>query len=122
MVTRLGTKKGPPSEGGWNAYGTSWSQLDTLDPLNTPNLISTCEKARSGWPCDEKMEKLRDNLVRAVTLPEKKAAADPLQIYAMQIVTHVRLGEWFGVGAASDKVEFPTPPAPVPVFRGLSKK
>ena len=122
MVARLSTKKGPPSEGGWNAYGTSWSQLDILDPLMTPNLISTCEKARSGWPCDEKMEKLRDNFVRAVTLPEKKAAADAVQVYAMQIVTHVPLGEWFGVSAASDKIEFPTPLAPVTVFWGISKK
>ena len=52
MVTRLITKKGPPSEGGWNAYGTSWSQIDILDPLMTPNLVATCEKARAGWPCD----------------------------------------------------------------------
>jgi peptide/nickel transport system substrate-binding protein len=68
------------------------------------------------------MEKLRDNFVRAVTLPEKKAAADAVQVYAMQVITHVPLGEWFTVSAASDKVEFPTPLAPVPVFWGISKK
>ena len=39
-----------------------------------------------------------------------------------QIVTHVPLGEWFGVSAASDKIEFPTPLAPVTVFWGISKK
>ena len=60
MVTRLTGKKGPPSEGGWNAFGTSWVQLDILDPLMTPNLATTCDKARAGWPCDEGMEKLRD--------------------------------------------------------------
>ena len=48
MVTRLTTKKGPPSEGGWNAFGTSWSQLDILDPLMTPNLATTCEGAPRG--------------------------------------------------------------------------
>jgi peptide/nickel transport system substrate-binding protein len=122
MVQRLGTKKGPPSEGGWNAYGTSWSQLDILDPLMTPNLISTCDKARSGWPCDEKMEKLRDNFVKATTLAEKKVAADAVQVYAMEIVTHVPLGEWFAVGAARDNVQYPTPLAPVSVFWGVSKK
>jgi peptide/nickel transport system substrate-binding protein len=40
----------------------------------------------------------------------------------LQIVTHVPLGEWFGVSAASDKIEFPTPLAPVTVFWGISKK
>ena len=34
---------------------------------------------------------------RAVTPAEKKAAADAVQNYAMQVVTHVPLGEWFGV-------------------------
>ncbi len=95
MVTRLISKKGPPSEGGWNAFGTSWSQIDILDPLMTPNLAATCEKARAGWPCDANLEKLRDAFVQADTLAEKKAAADAVQVYAMQVVTHVPLGEWF---------------------------
>ena len=33
MVNRLVTKKGPPSEGGWNSFATSWTQVDILDPL-----------------------------------------------------------------------------------------
>jgi len=122
MISRLVTRKGPVSEGGWNAYGTSWSQLDILGPLMTPNLIATCEKARSGWPCDANMEKLRDAFVRADTLPEKKAAADAVQVYAMQVITHVPLGEWFSFSAARDNVEYPTPLAPVTVFWGISKK
>jgi peptide/nickel transport system substrate-binding protein len=122
MVTRLTTKKGPPSEGGWNAYGTSWSQIDILDPLMTPNLIATCEKARGGWPCDADLEKLRDKFVAATTPAEKKAAADIVQAHAMQVVTHVPLGEWFAVGAARDNIVFPSVLPPVTVFWGISKK
>ena len=36
LINRLSTKKGPPSEGGWNAFATSWVQVDILDPLMTP--------------------------------------------------------------------------------------
>jgi peptide/nickel transport system substrate-binding protein len=122
MVARLGGKKGPPSEGGWNAYGTSWSQVDILDPLMTPNLIATCEKARSGWPCDAELEKLRDNFVKAATPAERKAAADAVQIHAMQVITHVPLGEWFGAEAIRDTVTVPSPMAPVSVFWGITKK
>jgi peptide/nickel transport system substrate-binding protein len=122
MVTRLISKKGPPSEGGWNAYGTSWSQIDILDPLMTPNLAATCEKARSGWPCDAKLEALRDDFVRAVTPAERKATADAVQAYAMKVVTHVPLGEWYAVGAARDNIVFPSPLPPVTVFWGVSKK
>ena len=122
MVTRLTTKKGPPSEGGWNAFGTSWVQLDILDPLMTPNLATTCEKARGGWPCDEGMEKLRDKFVRATTPAEKKAVAEEVQTYAMQIVTHVPLGEWFGVGAVRANIGTMAVPPPITVFWGMTKK
>jgi peptide/nickel transport system substrate-binding protein len=99
MNARL-EKKGPPSEGGWNAFGTGWSQMDILNPLTTAFLIATCDKARAGWPCDERLEELR----------------------GMQVVTHIPLGEWFAVGAARSNVIFPQPLPPVPVFWGITKK
>jgi peptide/nickel transport system substrate-binding protein len=122
MVARLNTKKGPTSEGGWSAFGTSWVQLDILDPVMTPWLVSTCEKARAGWPCDPEMEKLRDNFIAATTLPEKKAAADAVQTRATQIVTHVPLGEWFAVWAVRSNVETSAVPPPITVFWGITKK
>ena len=122
MVTRLTTKKGLPSEGGWSAFGTSWSQVDILDPLMTPNLAATCEKARAGWPCDAALEKLRDKFVEAETKEQKKSAADAVQTYAMQVVTHVPLGEWFEVRAVRDNITLPAVLPPVTVFWGVSKK
>ena len=122
LIGRISAKKGPPSEGGWNAYGTTYSQVDILDPLMTLNLIATCDKARSGWPCDADLEKLRDEYVKAATVAEKKAAADAVQIRALQIVTHIPLGEWFGMRAVRDNVVVPAPLAPATVFWGISKK
>jgi len=122
MVTRLTTKKGPPSEGVWNAFDTSWVQLDILDPLMTPNLAATCDKARAGWPCDEGMEKLRDEFVKASSDAEKKAVAEKVQRYAMQIVTHVPLGEWFSVSAVRANTGTMAVPPPVTVFWGVTKK
>ena len=121
MIVRL-AKKVPPSEGGWNAFSTSWSQVDILDPLMTPFLAATCDKARSGWPCDEGMEKLRDKYVKAETAAEKKAVAEEVQRYALQVVTHVPLGEWFGIGAVRTNVTTMAVPPPVTVFWGMSKK
>ena len=122
LVTRLSTKKGPPSEGGWNAFSTSWSQVDILDPLMTPYLASNCEKARPGWPCDEAMEKLRDKFVKAETPAEKKAVAEEVQRHAMQIVTHVPLGEWFGAAVVRANIGTMQVPPPVTVFWGMTKK
>jgi peptide/nickel transport system substrate-binding protein len=122
MVARLNTNKGLPSEGGWSGFGTSWVQLDILDPVMTPWLVSTCEKARAGWPCDADMEKLRDAFIAADTPAAKKAAADAVQTHAMQIVTHVPLGEWFGVWAVRSNIETAAVPPPITVFWGVGKK
>ena len=121
MIVRL-AKKAPVSEGGWNAFSTSWSQVDILDPLMTPFLAATCDMARAGWPCDEGMEKLRDKYVTAATDAEKKAVAAEVQRYALQIVTHVPLGEWFSVTAVRANVTTMAVPPPVIVFWGVSKK
>jgi peptide/nickel transport system substrate-binding protein len=122
MVNRLVTKKGPPSDGGWNAFGTSWVQVDILDPLMTPYLAANCEKARAGWPCDEGIEKLRDDYVKAVSLDEKKKVVEQVQKRMVEVVTHVPLGEWYVVSAVrSNVVTRPVPP-PVGAFWGISKR
>jgi len=122
MVNRLVSKKGPPSEGGWNAFVTSWAQVDVLDPLMNPSLASTCEKARAGWPCDEQMEKLRDKYVKAATLAERKAVVEEIQRHQAEIVTHVHLGEWFGVSAVRSNIQTLAVPPQVTVFWAVSKK
>ncbi len=121
MNVRL-QKKGPVSDGGWNAFSTSWSQVDILDPLMTPFLAANCDKARAGWPCDEEVEKLRDRFARASGETDKKAIAEETQRRAMQVVTHVPLGEWYGVGAVRANIQTREVPPPVTVFWGISKK
>ena len=76
MVNRLTSKKNPPSEGGWNAFATSWVQLDIRDPLMTAYLAATCDKARAGWPCAESTENLRAAYGAAVSLAVNRQIAE----------------------------------------------
>jgi len=122
LVNRLTTKKGPPAEGGWSAFATSWVQVDILDPLMTPFLLATCEKARAGWPCDAGMEKLRDDYARATDPQQQKKIAEEVQIYNTKVVTHIPLGEWFALWAVRRNIEVATKPPPVTVFWGIDKK
>jgi len=122
MVNRLLSKKGPVAEGGWNAFVTSWAQVDIVDPLMNPSLASTCEKARAGWPCDEQMEKLRDKYILAATLADRKAVVDEIQRHQANIVTHVHLGEWFGVSAVRANIETRPVPPQIFVLWGVTKK
>lgn len=121
MIGRL-ANKGPASQGGWNAFGTSWQQIDILDPLMTPFLVATCDKARSGWPCDAEIEKIRDKFIQAKTDAERKAAAEEAQTRAMKVVTHIPLGEWNSLSAARTNITFAEPLPPIFVFWGVSKK
>jgi peptide/nickel transport system substrate-binding protein len=122
LVNRILTQKGPPSKGGWNAFATSWVQLDILDPLMTPFLNAACEKARSGWPCDATMEKVRDAFARASDAEQKKKIAQEAQVLNTTVVTHIPLGEWFALEAVRENITMPNPPAPVTVFWGVDKK
>jgi peptide/nickel transport system substrate-binding protein len=122
MVNRLINKKGPAAEGGWNAYATSWVQVDLLDPLMTPFLAANCEKARAGWPCDASMEKVRDAYARATDPAEKRRIATEAQVLNTQIVTHIPLGEWYAVRAVRANITLLNPLPPVTVFWGVEKK
>jgi peptide/nickel transport system substrate-binding protein len=122
LVNRLITKKGLPSEGGWNSFATSWAQLDILDPLMTPFLTASCEKARAGWPCDAEMERVRDAYARATDAAEKRRIATEAQVLNTRVVTHIPLGEWYSVGAVRANITLPNPVPPVTVFWGIEKK
>src|SRR3546814_17450335 len=59
LVSRR-AKKDKPSQGGWNAFLTSWVAADILNPISAAGFNTDCEKSWFGWPCDEEMEKLRE--------------------------------------------------------------
>ena len=122
MVNRLVTKKGPPSDGGWNGFGTSWVQVDILDPLMTPYLAANCDKARAGWPCDEGIEKLRDRYIQASTLEEKKVVVDEVLKRMTEVVTHIPLGEWYVVSAVRANIGTREVPPPVTSLWGVTKR
>ena len=121
LVNRLLTRKGPPSEGGWDVFLTYWSMADLFDPLMTPFLQANCEKSRAGWPCDARMESLREKYALAPDAASRKAVALEVQKHYLKIVTHVHLGEAFGVAGLGPKVQGWIN-APVTIFWNLEKK
>ena len=88
-------KKDPPNAGGWNVFITSWVAADVLNPVGTAFLNASCDKALFGWPCDEKMEKLRDAFARETDPAKQKAIAEQVQLRDVEVPTHVHLGQWY---------------------------
>ena len=87
-------KKEAPSAGGWNAFLTSWVAADVLNPVGAAFLAGTCDKAPPGWPCDEQMEKLRDQFARETDAGKQRTIAEQVQLRYLENPTHVHLGQW----------------------------
>jgi len=102
-VARL-AKKDPPAKGGWNIYLAASAAVEIADPVVSNLMNASCEKAMSGWPCDAELERLRDAYARAETVQARKPIAEQAQIRAMEIGTHVPLGEYVIPSAARKNV------------------
>src|SRR5882757_9456424 len=73
------TKKDPPDKGGWNAFITSWGAADILNPVSAAFFNASCDKALFGWPCDETIEKMRDQFAKEADPAKQKLIAIDLQ-------------------------------------------
>jgi len=67
------------------------------------------------------METVRAAYARAISLTEKRQIAERAQVLNTTVVTHIPLGEWYGVSAVRSNVDTLPAPPPVTVFWGLTK-
>ncbi len=104
MVARR-TKKEPPAQGGWNAIVSAWGALDIANPIATAFLNASCDKALFGWPCDAELEKLRDDFARETDPAKLKSIASAVQKRAMEMTTHIPLGQYKQPAAVRNTVQ-----------------
>jgi peptide/nickel transport system substrate-binding protein len=114
-------KKDPPNAGGWNAFLTSWVAADILNPVMAGFFNASCDKAMFGWPCDEKIEKMRDEFSKETDPAKQKQIAIDLQKYWVDNPTHINVGQWYAPMALRKNIDGILI-APVPVFWNVSKK
>ncbi|WP_291856771.1 ABC transporter substrate-binding protein [Bradyrhizobium sp.] len=107
-------KKDPPAAGGWNAFLTSWVAADVMNPISTAYVNAGCDKASFGWPCDEKLEKLRDDFARETDPAKQKAIAEAVQLRVIEYTPEIPVGEWVSPAAMRKNVKgYLTSPVPV---------
>jgi peptide/nickel transport system substrate-binding protein len=86
-----------------------------MNPVSTAYLNSSCEKALFGWPCDETMEKLRDQFARESDPAKQKAIAEAVQARNLEITAEIPVGEYLQPLAMRKNVKGMLI-APAPVF------
>jgi peptide/nickel transport system substrate-binding protein len=120
LVSRR-AKREKPADGGWNVFMTAWVAADILNPIMAAGFNASCDKAWFGWPCDDKMEELRNAFIAADPKDQPKVA-EQIQIRAMEVVTHAHAGQWYRPSAwRSDKIAGVVH-GPAPFFWNISKK
>ncbi len=114
-------RKEPPEDRGWNVTLSSTGVIDMVNPVTSLFLNAACEKASAGWPCDAKLEEMRDAFARETDAVRRKAIAEEIQVRALQIGTHFPLGEWFGASAVSTRTSGWLRPPSAMVFWNVTR-
>ncbi|MGD9881536.1 MAG: ABC transporter substrate-binding protein [Reyranella sp.] len=120
LVSRR-ARKDPPDKGGWNAFLTAWVAADILNPVMAGFFNAGCDKAMFGWPCDEKIQKLRDEFASETDPAKQKALAEAVHVRVTEYPTHVHLGQYFAPFALRTSIDGVVR-APVTVFWNMTKK
>lgn len=119
MTMRL-RKKDKPADGGWSAYMSSLDLTDADNPIDRNAFNTNCKTSFLGWPCDDRMEALREAYSRATDAVARKNLARQIQERNAEIVAFIPLGEFSAMSARSPRIER-TFKQPIPVFWGLKK-
>ncbi|MBM3596729.1 MAG: ABC transporter substrate-binding protein [Alphaproteobacteria bacterium] len=96
LTTRRTKQDAPgPNSPGWHIFTTWWTGIPMSNPITNAPLVTTCDKKNwFGWPCDEEMEKLRADYVKAGPIAEQKAAAEALQKRFYETIPYVNTGQF----------------------------
>ncbi|MGE0421891.1 MAG: ABC transporter substrate-binding protein [Reyranellaceae bacterium] len=116
-------KKEPPAQGGWNIFVTTTGGVGSSNPVLHTWLGAACDKGLFGWPCDAKIEEMRNAFAFAQTLEEKKKIARELQTRAIEQVLYIPFGQWSTpLAYRADRIEGIVPNTGLAVLWGIRKK
>ena len=121
LTSRRAEKKSV-EDGGWSIFHTWVIGTDVASPVANIGISGGCaERAWFGWPCDAKIEELRDRYGLETDPLKQKEIAEALQARAYEVVPYVNFGQWFQPVAFRDNLEGVLI-SPVPFFWNISKE
>ena len=106
MISRRPTRAHPDEDPrGWHIFhtwapGTFWG-----NPLVNNGIATPCDRSNwFGWPCDERLETIRQEFVDAGDDATRRAIAGRFQQRFYEVVPYVPLGQYFSKIAYSNRV------------------
>jgi peptide/nickel transport system substrate-binding protein len=119
-LTSRRAQKDPPNKGGWNIFHTYSAGVGNDDPVANAGVASNCDKAWFGWPCDKKVEELRDAYAFATDPKKQKEIVVELQKYLNVFVPYVNYGQFFIPTGFRNNIKGVIK-SPIPVFWNITK-
>ena len=97
------TSKLPPSDvSHWDVFPTTWPTITMSNPISNIPLIASCKDDTStwyGWPCDNEIERLRTDFIKASGVSEQKRITRELQKRYYEYVPYVNAGQFVTINA-----------------------
>ena len=119
LITRR-TNREASDKGGWNAFTTTWTGVNFLNPGNHPPIRGNGFGGWFGWPTDDKMEAMRERWFEAASPAEEKQICEEMQIHAFDSVPFLPMGHWTYPQAFRDTLTG-IPATVTPVFWGVKR-
>ena len=91
--------KAAPEQGGWSLLVTANVATGLQSPVSNTFIAAACDQSVFGWPCDARVEELRQAFARATEPAEQKRIADELHRRLYEVVPYYILGQYRGVTA-----------------------
>lgn len=109
------------ADGGWNMIFSAWGITGIWDPLASTVIdASGSKQAWSGWPKDEKLEKMRTAFSVETDPVKQKEIAMKVQQRVLDQVNYVPLGEYDVIAAWNSRVKN-LPEGPLTLFWQVGK-
>ncbi|WJR79217.1 ABC transporter substrate-binding protein [Bradyrhizobium sp. NP1] len=87
-------KREAPAQGGWNLYHTLDFSFNIDTPMANSFLVSSCDDAGPGWPCDAEIETLRFAWAKEPDAAKRLDVAKQIQRRFYQTVPYVPWGQF----------------------------
>jgi peptide/nickel transport system substrate-binding protein len=97
LVGRRSIKAAPSQDrGGWNIFPTAWPSSAMMDPIINAPIDSSCDQKNwFGWPCDEKMQKLRLDYLAARSADDRRKVMEQIQAEFFEEAPYAYAGQYF---------------------------
>lgn len=95
LTTRRANKSDPAtSASGWNMFTTSRPGVSAVNPIMNSALDTSCDQKNwFGWPCDEKIQALRQKYLLAATREERRAVEDEINHQFVESLPYITIGK-----------------------------